>query len=718
MNRPRKNSPAIYDRRLPDARAWPVPDSVRTRHASRVRQVVISESPNHQYRLYKAAADPEYAYKVLGREPRSKFLIKTAFRLEAYQENPYSLKAFKQLTRATRRHIRYDKIDRGQLEAQIYWEREQIRSANADGYSLLHGISQFFKIDTDDLLEYFARSEIFYRNVLWHWAVGFALYFQDYVFVQLALHYPILDWLADWSPFFMWEFQVELHLWRIFVVLIVLFFFVFSISHYLLGYGNKFERRISTFHFTTIFGSIFFYHFTGLAPFIFFTFFSLVTCVYYNFYYYLPAAILRNFRPPPILCLPAPKSSPKNAVLSTFRRYSSYFSTLPTVVTSAPLVDRRSAIPFPFINIVRLRRNSYQISPGSYFPTELQTAFKNNSPLFLGDWSKNSDNFAPSPLENLRVLDLLNSTDPDALYTLTMLPLRYHATLQYDLNFGNNQPLGYGAFPIESGFFPGLAKEPVGLSNSTLFGITSRSFSRSILKNFFTGEISHDPISDLSNPIFWHSSLLNNSQFRLYTWLRRIAPYYHAEPLRSRELENFISLEAYSAPSRVYGFFESILVFFYDGLLSRLFNAVTLGTKFSTSIPTPSTAYTSLSSLIKLTGIFDRVFFIPNLSLCHILARFSRLFYTWVYKDLFSDPDCSKLRSDVIFRNEVIHFLSSLLCSVNRFAHPSSSYFAYIFPRSSRFLYFAALDFHLSLELLVSIDPDIPEERVEEDDLD
>jgi len=477
--------------------------------------------------------------------------------------------------------------------------------------------------------------DYFYRNVIWIWLTWTCFYIQEYLYVQLSMYLPILDWFH--IPFFHWPVNFELHFWRLILVLVGLVFLVFAVSQRFFTYASKLEKRLNLLHFSAFFGSVLFYYVTGLAPFILVIILSFIILLHYNFIYYLPATTARARLQPPILLLPPPTHTehPKLPIFYYHYPFRSF----------APTVKSKRFTKFPFLTV------SHRVTAPKYV-----FDIKRSANMLPVPWR-----LARSSLFNTGKFDETFNCNPYETYERYRFERSQEPEAELDspsyLTYLNHNPRTYVTLPKR--FMWGPTLEPLGVSNVSFFNATV-STSRSIFHDYFTAVTSRDPLRFGRSSRFIHQRLVGDPGYRLYVWLQQMAPYYHAEPLRSRFYQHFIDPKVQLNALLPYPMFRTLLDYFYQYFIKRLVNILTLG-YFRTFPRKADNPYEYFAGLLKLLSDLEKPYFYHSRDYAHSSARFLANFSTWVKEDLALGPTNSLLWSNRVFRYEVLVILSDLV---------------------------------------------------------
>jgi hypothetical protein len=164
-----------------------------------------------------------------------------------------------------------------------------------------------------------------------------------------------------------------------------------------------------------------------------------------------------------------------------------------------------------------------------------------------------------------------------------------------------------------------------------------------------------------------------------------MAPYYHAEPLRSRFYQHFIDTKVQPPLSLPYFRLRRLLDFFYQNFIRRAADFFTLGhfRSFNRAADTP---YNYYIGLLRLLTDLQTPFFYPSRAYAHASARFLANFSIWVHQDLALGPDKSLIWTNRLLRGELLVILSDLTDTVELAYSPDSYGRSFSLPATVRFL--------------------------------
>jgi hypothetical protein len=236
-------------------------------------------------------------------------------------------------------------------------------------------------------------------------------------------------------------------------------------------------------------------------------------------------------------------------------------------------------------------------------------------------------------------------------------------------------------------YLRGPTIEPIGVANTAFFGSTVRATARSIFRDHFTGAASRDPLATPRHLPLWQQALLKDDYFRLYLWLRQMAPFYHSQPPQSKFLRHFLAPAPLQLDDHPYRPFRRCLVFFYQWVLVRMFDQLTFG-RYVKVNSAPGTPYHLFAEFASVASRTSRLAFFPGLAFARGVERLCRNLDLWYINDLRLG-DSALVRRNHVFRYELVHFV--LLTAENLRWFTTGSYFSWFSPRIARYLDFAVL---------------------------
>jgi len=625
---------SVSRKTAPHARGWSVPDSPAPA-ATRKRRVKTYSDPQYEMAVYMTKGQPLERYKVLHRYE--------------YQRLPYLQASIDDRTTLVRNARRKKRL-LPELEKRVVPARDRIvvkNEAFAAEYKVDRG---FERIQPNITISYFHIRllhnlrrifvfDYFYTNVFWYWFTWFCFYCQEYLYVQMTMYFPILDWFFQ-IPFFHWPVSFEVHLWRLILVFMGLTFLIFIVSQSFFNQASVLERRLNLFHFIAFFGSVLFYYLTGLVPFIFFIFLTFVILMYYNLLYYLPSVSSRSPVPAPLL-LAAPSQPVEYPKLPIFYYHYPFPVFTPAISQSKP----KRFTHFPFLTV-----SHRSAAPKYVFD------LKRSVGSFQAPWQGGQSSFF-----NTGRFDETFNLNPYEIYE------RYRFERAHEPTRDNRGPtyLTYNRSPSLRGYieFPrhlmgGPTREPLGGSIVSFFEAKASSPVSSIFKDYFTGLTSRDPLQFPRSSRFTHQRLMGDPYYRLSAWLKQIAPLYHAEIPQSRFQRHFSAPKPESVARRPYWLLRAFFDVFYEFFIKRLVNILTLG-YFSN---TPRDAKTPYEYYVLLLKAYGRLSF-PSLvsrSYAHSLARLMVNFAAVVERDLSLGRGKSLFYRDRWLHYEVLTLLGAL----------------------------------------------------------
>jgi hypothetical protein len=643
-------------RAVPQPRGWPVPESpVANAHLN--RRLDSYTDPAYEFAVYRTKGKPLDRYRFL-----------------SYYEDMALPVLGASLPEGGDLDGDGDVVATGSVEFQRANSLQDRLSLGHDGFSAdvkeaelasstrLRFFFSFFHFRPYPFINRIFDFEYFYRNVGWYWFTWWFFYLQEYVYVQLAMYFPILDWLTQFS-FFMWSVETELHFWRLALALAMMLFFVLAGAQYTLGYASPFERRLSAIHFFTLAGSLLLYYRTGFAPVLFFLVSSSVVIIYYNLFYYLPGALARANTPPPILALPAPVKPGYLLLPRPCYRYP--FA--PVVLAGR---SSRPFTPFPFLSVSTWRSQMMAAVRPSFGPAVKRAplTFATRRPSVMGMGYRNS--FGYSPYDATEIYRVSRLHDPF---------LQDAAGFPYIHRFyGRKNVLRQPESVIR-----GLATEPLGVANTAFLDSWVRAPRFAVTRDHFTGLANRDFLRTIRRSPLWQQAAANDEYFKLYLWLRQMAPYYHAEPPQSRFLTYFMDEQKndLELQSNLYMTWAFVLKVSYS-IIIRLSDRLTLG-RFVLFPAYEQTPYGFFRASIALDKLLRRhTFVLPSASFAKATALYALRVRNWFWADL-ARGERSLLRTNHIFRYELAYFLNEVFETLETQSTPS---YTFLEPRGA--LYF------------------------------
>jgi hypothetical protein len=644
-------------RAIPQARSWPVPESpVANAHLN--RRLDSYNDPAYEFAVYRTKGKPLDRYRFL-----------------SYYEDLALPVLGASVPQGGDLEGDGDLVATGSMEFQRASSLQDRLALGHDGFSAdvqeaelaastrIRGFFNFFHFRPYPFVNRIFIFEYFYRNVGWYWFTWWFFYLQEYVYVQLAMYFPILDWLTQFS-FFTWSVETELHFWRLALSMAVTLFVVLTVAQYGLGHTSRFERHLSAAHFFILTGSLLLYYRTGFAPVLFFVALTFVIICHYNLFYYLPGVLARANTPLPILALPAPVNPGYPLLAPPVYRYP-FLSVVPR---SQP--SRRPFTSFPFLS-VSTWRSQRAAQAWANFPPSIKRGpltFATRRPSVLGMGYRNSFGYSPYDATEMYRVNRLTDPFPEDAIGFPYIHRFY----------GRKSVLRQPQFVIR-----GLAAEPLGIANTAFLDSWTNAPRFAVTRDHFTGLANRDFLRVIRRSPLWQQASVNDEYFRLYLWLRQMAPYYHAEPPQSRFLTYFIDEQKNDSKlqNKLYMTWASVLKVFYS-IVTRLSDRLTLG-RFVVFPVYEQTPYGFFRTSIALDKLLRRhTFALPSAAFAKATALYALRVRKWFWADL-AQGDKSLLRNNHIFRYELAYFLNEVFETLETQNTPS---YTFLEPRGA--LYF------------------------------
>jgi hypothetical protein len=379
----------------------------------------------------------------------------------------------------------------------------------------------------------------FFRNYVFYAYVWFNFYCSEYLYINLSLHFPIVDWLFS-SVLFSWPVTLDFYFIRLFASIYLPIFLVFIFFQIRAGTANKFDLFMGFSNFFVFFGSIWLYYLTGISFFFTFFFVSFLFLFLFLFLYMVPKRLLsENFSPPLLLADP----SVFRAKVIFLPKYSYRFP----FRSNGALTVRQNFTKFPFLsNQLRETRNHVQLVSQvlnySRFSVQFTMPIRTKEPIFGSDF--------------------------DSFYGYN--PYAYVSFWYYYNTYPVWYPFFYNDEDEDEDPFEGLKKFmdlPLGVSNTVFFAKNYRKSIVSLYKRHFTSDYdSHDFFFSPVMPL-WQQNLLKDPYFKLYTWLKFVGPGARYAKLVSRSMFRAYCTKIINIPYPAFNLFLKIFYNFIERAL-------------------------------------------------------------------------------------------------------------------------------------------------------
>lgn len=582
-------------------------------HSSRRRKSRSYTTMNYEWAVYRSKGKPLGEYRPLPKFEDQVALNRAYFKFSGKVKNKVitELKRTKEATAEARR-----------------FERHFFQSVNA----ALTSLRTNFYVG----LSYVLFESYFYKNVLFYWFVWLNFYMQEYVYVNLALYFPILDWFTT-NVFFVWPVHLDLYFLRFLFSVFLIFIFIFLYFQYRFKQTSNFDFLVACVHFFVFFGSILGYHFTGAAPFLFFVLAVVIFFFFYNFFYFIPRTLIRHELTPPLL-LSAPES--KLVLILAAPRYFYPFSPQSAIRTQRRFA-RFTAFPFTtriakvaahqrFIRAV-LQHN--YLSSGERLAIMMQPLSSIDRKLSLTDVS--FDRFYKfNPYDYYE--DLANASFWRFEDYARLLDKRHEEDEYVRQEEYMHMPLS--------------------MNNVAFFSAGFRRNAVSLYRNHFTGQFDTFGAGFVPQPPAWQAALLADPYFKLYIWLKNTAPAFGREPFRSHFYNKYLTERSDNAPQPYY-FFSVLLRVFY-ALVEKLFDRITFHYFVVVSVVDVNDLFKVYKQFRRLVFVMPKLTFWPSAVFLKALTKFLLAF-----ECRFTDGSGTIfifLRANPTIRYELINMLESI----------------------------------------------------------
>lgn len=526
-----------------------------------------------------------------------------------------------------------------------------------------HSFTQVFRTGINDFLSALSFESFFYKNLVFYYFVWLNFYFQEYTYLHLVSYFPIFDWLAV-NVFLLWPVHIDLYFIRFAFSIFFTLFVVFVYFQYKLGQASTFELGVGILHFLSFFLSAGFYYITGFAPFLFFIVFIVFFFGFYTFFYFIPRRIVAHKISPP-LCLAAPN---KEKILCLPIFYYKYpFTALQS--STAPK-SKNGAHKF----FTRFPFTSLHISAVAKHHRFVRGVLNHD---FLASLSAtNAASFSASRSGSFKQTQPISGSDFDAFFGFNVYD-NYEQHLRNSFYGPEEHYVPLSERNHEEDDYArslALGNMPLWVNNVTFFSSGFRQSALSLYSTHFGNQYDTFGTGIAPRPPLWQVALLNDPYFKLYIWLKNMAPIYNRPYLRSsfysaaKNDQTFFPHLSVSQPGSLVVF--PFLRFFFGtlyGCIEFLFDRVTFS-RFLVIQPFPldnsiSVIYSQLFLISRVSGRFR---FNPSKQLIRSLLKFLLSFEKAIDNSIaFS----SYLSSSHVVRFELIHFLSAFLTNFSSFVN-------------------------------------------------
>lgn len=464
-------------------------------------------------------------------------------------------------------------------------------------------------------------NDYFYRNVWLHSLAWFYFYFQEYLYVWLALHFPFLDFLTLY-PIYDWPAHIDMYFGRLAFAAFFSVYFTCFFFQYRFGAASRFDWYVACAQFIGFFGSAFLYYRSGFAPFILMVGLTVLIAVPYTFFYFVPRR-LSDFQLRPPLLLPAP--TPQLVLCLPRPRYFYQFFPKPVAV---PCRRRFTAYPFTtnvqklaasqrFIRRVLLHDYFSAVSrPGAWAGPGLRAPPVGGMPFELSYGFNPYDTYEEFFLNRLFTVNDFSDDLNRTLGGLSYQSLRYRLMQFTDEDIEHSDAF---VFELPERFYS-EDKFPSWMHNTTFFARSIRQATRSIYRNHFTSDVSTSFLVPGPRPALWQTALMNDPYFGLQLWLRQMAPVVRPVIPRTSAESLFTIVPPTVSEPKIYPYFGRVLGFAY-GCAVWFFDGLTLG-RYRTFVPTWHKPQLLLKRAAWLSRFSSRFFFRPTSVLVRAFLRF------------------------------------------------------------------------------------------------
>jgi hypothetical protein len=506
-------------------------------------------------------------------------------------------------------------------------------------------------------------ADYFYRNLGVYSLAWFTFYFQEYVYVWLALHFPFLDFLTLY-PIYDWPAHIDMYFGRLIFAAFFIIYFACFFFQYRLGTSSKFDQYGAMAQFAAFFGSAFCYYRTGLAPFLFLVGLTVCFAVPYTFFYFVPRQLI-NLRLQPPLLLPAPAKSnvlylPKYCYrypyfpFSEGRRTPKRFTAFPFTINVRGLAASQRFIRRVLVHDYL----STAVLPAWASPV-LRTPPVGAGPFEMWYGFNPYDTYEESFMRRSAIVNAFSDSREKAFAHQVYQGLKTDRIRFVDEDIQHSDALTL-EFPDR---FYSEDRFPPWMHNTTFFSRSMRQTTRSLYRDHFTPSSGTSFFSSGPRPALWQVQLARDPYFGLYIWLKHTAPVVHKTVPHSKFTDLFVRPYVAPAEAGLYPYF-SVFVRMLYGVVARFFDRLTLGRyrTFDLSWKTMSELNLRVRWLNRYTS---RLLFYPTTAFMRATLRFCLMLESKLDKDT---SFCNFVSRSHGFRYTLLHHLGTIWVTFGAFS--------------------------------------------------